>query len=69
METGSSEIMNQVRGCTDSDELVIRALKELGSGVDLQGNEWEEWDSLVLFKGKVYVPLDAQLRHDIMEAC
>ena len=27
-----------------------------------------EHDCLVLFRGKVYVPLDAQLRHDIMEA-
>ena len=25
-------------------------------------------DSLVLFTGRVYVPLDAQLRHDIVEA-
>ena len=44
------------------------ALKELGSGVDLLGNKWEEWDDLVLFRGKVYVPLDAQLRHNIVEA-
>ena len=36
--------------------------------MDLWGNEWEEWDSLVLFRGKVYIPLDAQLRHDIVKA-
>ena len=46
----------------------MRALKELGSGTDLQGNEWEEQDSLVLFRGRVYIPLDTQLRHDIVEA-
>ena len=28
----------------------------------------EECDGLVLFRGKVYVPLDAQLRHNIVEA-
>ena len=37
-------------------------------GTDLRGNEWEERDGLVLFRGRVYVPLDAQLRHDIVEA-
>ena len=36
--------------------------------MELWGNEWEERDGLVLFRGKVYVPLDAQLRHDIVEA-
>ena len=46
----------------------MRALKELGSGMDLWGNEWEEQDGLVLFRGRVYVPLDTQLRHDIVEA-
>ena len=43
-------------------------LKELSSGVNLWGNEWEEPDGLVLFRGKVYIPLDAQLWHDIIEA-
>ena len=31
-------------------------------------DKWEERDGLVLFRGKVYVPLDAQLWHDIVEA-
>ena len=68
IETEGSDIMDRVRGCTDRDESVVRALKELGSGANLRGDEWEERDSLVLFRGKVYVPLDAQLRHDIVEA-
>ena len=46
----------------------MRALKELGSGANIRGDEWEEHDGLVLFRGKVYIPLDAQLRHDIVEA-
>ena len=61
IDTGSSEVMDQVHGCTDQDESVVHALKELGSGTDLRGNEWEEGDGLVLFRGRVYVPLDAQL--------
>ena len=61
IDTGSSEIMDQVRGCTDQDKSVVHALKELGSGTDLRGNEWEERDGLVLFRGRVYIPLDTQL--------
>ena len=46
----------------------MHTLKELSSGANLQGDKWEEHDSLVLFRGKVYVLLDAQLQHDIIEA-
>ena len=48
--------MDRVRGCTDRDESAVRALKELGSGTDLWGNEWEEWDGLVLFEGEFMFP-------------
>ena len=37
-------------------------------GANLWGDEWEEHNGLVLFRGKVYVPLDTQLWHDIVEA-
>ena len=67
IKTKGSDIMDQVCGCTNHDKLVVCALKELGSGVNLQGDEWEESDGLVLFRGKVYVLLDAQLWHDIVE--
>ena len=60
--------MYRVCSCTDQDESVVCALKELGLGVNLQGDKWEECNGLVLFRGKVYVPLDAQLQHDIVEA-
>ena len=68
IETEGSDIMNRVHSCTYRDESVVRALKELSSGVNLQGDEWEEREGLVLFRGKVYVPLDPQLWHDIVEA-
>ena len=68
IKTEGSDILDRVCSCSDRDKSVMRALKELGSGVNLRGDEWEEHDGLVLFKGKVYVPLDAQLRHDIVEA-
>ena len=68
IETNGSDIMTRIHSCTDRDESVMRALKELGSGVNLRGDEWEECDGLVLFRGKVYVLLDTQLQHDIVEA-
>ena len=68
IETEGSDIMTRVHSCTDRDESVVHALKELGSGANLRGDKWEERDGLVLFRGKVYVPLDAQLWHDIIEA-
>ena len=43
-------------------------LKELSLGANLRGDEWEEHDGLVLFRGKVYILLDTQLWHDIVEA-
>ena len=61
IKTEGSDIMDRVCSCSDRDESVVRALKELGSGANLRGDEWEEQDGLVLFRGKVYVPLDAQL--------
>ena len=60
--------MDHVHSCTDRDESVVCTLKELGSGANLQGDEWEEHDGLVLFRGKAYVLLDTQLWHDIVEA-
>ena len=66
IKTGSSDIMDQVCGCTDQDKSVICTLKELGSGTDLWGDKWEEHNGLVLFRGKVDVPLDTQLQHGIV---
>ena len=68
IKTKGLDIMDHIHSCTDQEESVMCALKELSSGANLQGDEWEKCDGLVLFRGKVYIPLDAQLRHDILEA-
>jgi transposase InsO family protein len=60
--------LNRVRDCTDRDEKVVKALKELGNTGNLRGEEWSEEDGLVLYRNKVYVPLDSKLRHDIVKA-
>ena len=48
IETEGSDIMDRVCSCSDRDESVVRTLKELGSGANLRGDEWEEHDGLVL---------------------
>ena len=63
-----SHFLDHVCGCANGDKSVVHVLKELVSGVNLQGHEWEEHDGIVLFREKVYVPLDGQLQHDIVEA-
>ena len=60
IKTKSSDIMDRVCGCTNRDESVVCTLKELSLGANLQGDKWEEHDGLVLFRGKVYVPLVPQ---------
>jgi len=60
-------LMDRVKSCGERDEAVVKAFKELGTtrGV-LHGTEWAEEDGVVLFNGKVYIPKDDQLHHDIV---
>src|SRR5882724_11650107 len=58
--------LQQVRDCTDWEDSVIRALKELHGGKGLHRKEWREKDDLVLYRGRVYVPPNGQLRHDLV---
>src|SRR5215469_1290697 len=60
--------IERVKRCVERDEKVVKVLKELGTSTNLRGGEWKEEDGLVLFHGKVYIPLDPQLRHDIVQA-
>ena len=42
IETTGSDIMDRIRSCSDRNESVVCTLKELGSGANLRGDEWEE---------------------------
>ena len=55
--------LEQFQNCTDRDEKVVKALKELGTSRNLRGEEWSEENGLILYRGKVYVPLDQ--RYDL----
>jgi hypothetical protein len=70
LEGKEVDLIERVRNCRDRDEKVVKAFKELGpEGGDLRGEEWNEDDGIVTYEGKVYVPRDMQLRHDIVQQC
>jgi len=58
--------LQRVRDCADQEDSVVQALKELHGGKGLHHEEWQEKDGLVLYRGRVYVPPDGQLRHDLI---
>src|SRR5467141_735607 len=63
-----ANFLKHVHNCTDQDDSVIQPLKELSTKWGLHSNEWQEKDGLVLYRGKLYVPHDSQLRLDIVKA-
>src|SRR5882672_3266902 len=68
LEGEEGGFLERVCNCTDRDDSVVRALKELGTERGLRSNEWQERDGLVLYRGKIYIPRDSQLRLDIVKA-
>ena len=61
-------LLKKIRNAKDLDESVIKAVKELkqSSSKKLDGEEWSEEQGLILFRGKVYVPKDSDLRRQIV---
>jgi hypothetical protein len=69
LETEDGKFLDRIRQCKSRDEAVVKAFKELqGSAGTYRGAEWTETEGLVMFNEKIYVPKDAQLRHDITHA-
>ena len=64
-----SGLLKKIREAKDLDESVVKAVEELKktSSKKIEGEEWAEEQGLVLFKGKVYVPKDSELRRQIVE--
>ena len=63
-----ANFLEHIHNCADHDNSVVRALKKLGTEWGLHSNEWQEKDSLVLYRGKIYVPRNSQLQLDIVKA-
>lgn len=63
-------LLKKIRDAKDLDDSVVKAVEELRqSGVrKVDGHEWAEEQGLILFRGKVYVPKDIDLRRQIVEA-
>jgi hypothetical protein len=65
IEGKEAGILERIRMAKDHDEKVVKAMRELGEGT-VRSDEWEKQGELVLYRGKVYVPKDPQLPHDLV---
>ncbi|THH07173.1 hypothetical protein EW145_g3557 [Phellinidium pouzarii] len=62
-------LLKRIRKSQEWDEPVVKAVEELrktGRKV-IRGEEWAEEQGLVLYRGKVYVPRDTQIRREIVK--
>src|SRR5258708_39849683 len=59
--------MEQIRQSAQFDDPVVKALKALDVG-ELHSDEWTHTEGIVLYRGKVYVLDNPQLRHDLVHA-
>ena len=62
-------LLRKIRESKEFDEPVVKAAEELkkSAGDRIIGDEWAEEQGLILFKGKVYVPKDLELRTEIIK--
>jgi hypothetical protein len=69
LTTEDTSFIDRIRNCKHRDDAVTKAFKALqGTTGTLHGAEWSEEEGIVTFNGKIYVPRDAKLRHDIAHA-
>ena len=68
LEGAETDLLRQIRNAKVFDEQVVKAVKQLktSSSKKIEGQEWEEEQGLILYRGKVYVPQDADLRRQII---
>jgi transposase InsO family protein len=61
------EFVDRIRNCKNQDEAVVKAFRSLKSTSGLVKNEeWHEENGLITYNGRLYVPQDKKLRHDIV---
>src|SRR6202453_2049119 len=59
----------EIRKSKNYDESVVKAIEDLkkSSTKHLRSDKWQLQQDLILFRGKVYVPKDNNLRHKVVE--
>ena len=69
IEGAEAGILSKIRKAKDFDENIIKAVEEMRktSTKTLRSDEWSEEQGLILFRGKVYVPKDKDLRREIVK--
>ena len=68
IEGAEEDILSKVRKAKELDESVVKAVEEMKRAPvkRLRSEEWSEEQGLILFRGKVYVPKDMQLRRELV---
>src|SRR5260221_7468662 len=67
LEGEEAVFMERIRQSDQYDNPVVKALKALDAG-ELRSDEWTRAEEVVLYRGRVYVPDDPQLHHDLVHA-
>jgi len=69
IEGHEESILMKIQKFKDLDESVVKAVEELkkSSTKQLQSEEWSKEQGLVLFRGKVYIPKNINLRLEIIK--
>jgi len=69
LEGSEKTLLQKIRKSKDLDERVVKAVSMLRqAGVkDVIGEDWSEEQGLILFRGKVYVPKDKEIRRQIVK--
>src|SRR5258705_10051793 len=67
LEGKEAAFMECIRQSDQYDDLVVKALKALDAG-ELCSDEWMCAEGVVLYQGRVYIPDNPQLHHDLVHA-
>src|SRR5258707_10135054 len=65
LEGKEAVFMEHIQQSGQYDNLVVKALKALDVG-ELCSNEWMHVEGVVLYRGRVYIPDNPQLHHDLV---
>src|SRR5258705_6023218 len=65
LEGEEAAFMEQIQQSDQYDDPVVKALKALDAG-ELHSDEWMHTEGVVMYRGRVYVPDNPQLHHDLV---